>query len=859
MAQRALRLRNVLLLERADLLARLRAGVEDARAGSGALIAVSGEAGAGKTSLVRQALVTTSAVWGYCEPLATPRPLGPFRDIARQLWADSAESPLGITDLREQLFDWMQRGPVPLVVEDAHWIDAASADVLRFLGRRIEASAGLIVLTYRDELSAEHPLRPVLGELVSAAGVTRLVVPPLSGSAVAQLVAGSRVDGDEALRLTSGNPFLVSQLVLAPDDRVGTSVRDSVIARISRLSPSTRTVVELLSVMPGRIDAALLGPDWSDLDEAVLAGLVQVDGAVVEFRHELVRMAVEQALTPGRRRELHIEVLERLSQLDGAEPATIAYHARRAHDVRRALTSERLAAERALALGSNHEAAEHYRRAIADATSMLPASERSRLRLALSQVESSIGRDRSALDEARKAFELARSGADLSLRSATVRWLSRATPVEDEGYQLAQLAVETAESIGPSRELAAAYALLATNRMLARDLDAARTLAERAIALATEFDDTESAIVALQALGSALLLDGQADGGEHLRRAIALAADAGLHAELGRAYSNLVSAAGEARLYQQSADAAEEALNYFVARDLDGPAGYTRAWHARCLFEQGYWEQAAVQVDAVLGAADRNTANTRLAAWCISGRIRARRGEPAVWSPLDAALPYAEHSGSLQRIAPIAAARAEARWLSGEPDDGAAGLEAAYLLAIQRSNRWAIGELGFWLWRHGMLETLPATAAEPYRLHVAGDPVAAGHAWLELGCRYEAADAFCDAGDEASVRAALELFTALGAKPGRLRAARRLREIGVRAIPRGPRDATALDPYGLTPREREVLSWLRTGHTDAEIATKLQLSTKTVGHHVSAVLRKTSSRSRRELFDADSRTTGQGI
>jgi hypothetical protein len=131
-----------------------------------------------------------------------------------------------VPELRERLLD----GPARLVVEDAHWIDDASADVLRFLGRRVAASGGLVVVTERDELAADHPLRRVLGDL--GAAVTRIEVPPLSPAAVAALVEG--VDPAEAYRLTGGNPFLVSQLA---GDRVAASVRVA-----ARLHLSVRTV-----------------------------------------------------------------------------------------------------------------------------------------------------------------------------------------------------------------------------------------------------------------------------------------------------------------------------------------------------------------------------------------------------------------------------------------------------------------------------------------------------------------------------------------------------------------------------------------------------------------------------------------
>jgi DNA-binding CsgD family transcriptional regulator len=665
---------------------------------------------------------------------------------------------------------------------------------------------------------------------------------------VAALVADSGVDGAEAFRLTRGNPFLVSQLLEAPEESLTPSVRDAVAARLMRLAPDTRRIVEMLSVVPGRAPAALLADDWAHLDVAAVAGLVEVNGRWAQFRHELVRLAVEQELATGHARELHADVLRRMAGVDDVEPAAVAYHARRANDRQLAFTSERAAAERAVELRSHREAVAHYRRAIADADEFVPAGEQAELWLALSRQEHLVGHDRLATEAARRAVHLIDPDDDPVGYGAALRWLGRVTPGEAEAHRLAVGAVTILEPLGQSAELAAAYAYLAANRMIARELNVAAAWARRALDLAERVGDTESRVVALQALGVALTLDGRDPHCRYLRQAVQLCLDTGMDFELGRAYANLVAAPGEARLYDASCTAAEEALAYFVAEDLDGHAGYTRAWHARCLFEQGKWPQAAALVDELLDGCFQATANTAQGASYVRGRLRARRGETGAWSDLDRAKALADASGSIQRVGPVAAARAEARWLAGEPDDGTDGLRAAYELALARTNPAAVGQLGLWMWRHGLLDTLPEIAAEPFRRHVAGDFLGAGQAWLDLGCPYEAADAWAEAADEESVRNALEIFTGLGARPARQRAARRLRELGVRSIPRGPRQRTAADPDGLTAREQEVLSWLRLGRTDAEIAAKLHLSVKTVGHHVSAVLRKTGSRSRRELL-----------
>ncbi|SOD70430.1 predicted ATPase [Jatrophihabitans sp. GAS493] len=847
----------MVLLEREQEVARLRSATDAAQRGAGSLLWVSGEAGSGKSSLLRAAV--PSAIWGFCEPLSTPRPLGPFRDIERKLDRPTAQPrPSDVTSMRERLLDWISdsdsdRLRPPLVIEDAHWIDDASVDVLRFLGRRVAGSRGLIVATFRDELGSDHPLRQLLGDLTGLPAVGRIDLSPLSAAAVTQLVEATDIDADEAYRLTNGNAFLVSELVRTPQ-AAASSVLDSVTARLMRLSPTTRGVVEFLSVIPGRVSWSLLGAEWKSMDEAVVAGLLNVDGPVVEFRHELVRLAVERELPPGRRRELHTDVAARMQAASGVEPAAIAFHARLARNQPLARSSEIAAAELAIAAGSHRQSAEHLRRVLDSSDTDADPGSDAALWLALSREEYVLGRDAAAVEAAQRAVRLRPAGSDVRLRAVAVCWLGRVTASETEAHELTRSAVQMLEPLGGSPELAEAYAYLATNRMLARDLGVAQEWARRALRLAEEVGAIETQVVALQALGAALTLSGDEPDCRHLRRAVQLAREAGLDAEMGRAYSNLVSAAGEAKLYEVSGLAADEALAEFVARDLDGHANYTRAWHARCLFEQGRWSQATARVDEIIAATATNKTIAAVTAFTIQGRIRARRGDPAVAGALREAAARAALTGSLQRTAPVAAALSEARWLGADVADldvdfdvDEAELAQNYELAMQLANAWAIGELGLWMWRAGDLDVLPPIAAEPYRRHVNGEPEAAGELWLGIGCPYEAADAWSDSGDEQFVLKSLRIFTDLGARPGRQRAARRLRELGVRSIPRGPRASTAQQADGLTNREQEVLGWVRRGYTDAEIAARLQLSVKTVGHHVSAVLRKTGSRSRRDL------------
>ena len=616
------------LVERDDLLAEFARARTAADGGAGRLLVVEGEAGSGKTSVVRAA--TDGALWGYCEPLSTPRPLGPFLDITRQLWPGGPHA-ADVGRLREALLERLESDAVTLVVEDAQWIDDASVDVLRFLGRRIERTRGLLVVTIRDEVAVDHPARRLLGDLASAKAVVRLRLRPLSAQSVGHLFAGTTMDPSEAYRLTRGNPFLVTQLLTAPDQLVTTTMQDGVAARVARLPPSAREVVDLLAVMPGRVPAAVVEGDWPAVDAGVLAGVLDADGAFVQFRHELVRLAIEHGLTPGRRRTLHAEALRRRRSLDDTEPATIAFHARQILDLRTALDSEVVAAERAAELGAHRQAIDHYRRAVADARTLGPPVAAASLWLRLCRQQYLVGDDEGALESAQAAFDALPPDADPHVRGSALRWLSRVTASEVDSQHLARAAVAILEPAGASRELAAAYALVATNHMIAREFDAVDEWARRAAELAARVDDSESLVIALQALGATRTLQGLDPDGADLWRAIAIARRTGDHAELGRAYSNLVSAAGEARLYELGTRAAVEALRYFADRDreLDAHASYTRAWYARCLFERGDWTEATTQVDQVRRGGAGNLSTRRCASpsrpELSSGSRRSRR------------------------------------------------------------------------------------------------------------------------------------------------------------------------------------------------------------------------------------------
>ena len=352
------------VLERETSFTTLRSEIFRAVDGAGSMVLVAGEAGVGKTALIRgfaeEVADRVRVLTGACDDLIAPPAFGPWHDIARATGGELATALSSEAEpavVLRAIVDVASRANEPnlIVIEDVHWADDATLDSLRYLSRRIADLPSVVVITYRpDEVSADHPLMGLLGA-VHGDAFSRITLDSLSQSAVAELAAGSGVDPGDLHHITGGNPFFVQEVLATPGGGVPPTVR----ARIRPLPAGTRDVIALVAVAPGGLEHDLVAMFGDILDAVSLAedhGILESGGDRIRFHNELARRAVEEAMTGVQRRNANQRVLDGLRSF-GADESRLFHHAVAAGDVDTlpALAPEE--ARRCAASGAHRQAA----------------------------------------------------------------------------------------------------------------------------------------------------------------------------------------------------------------------------------------------------------------------------------------------------------------------------------------------------------------------------------------------------------------------------------------------------------------------------------------------------------------------
>jgi DNA-binding CsgD family transcriptional regulator/tetratricopeptide (TPR) repeat protein len=874
----------VALLEREAQLQTVGGYLAEAADGHGRMVFVAGEAGIGKTTFVGRVVADAAGAArvasGTCDGSATPAPLGPLVEMLPQLPADIWPPDATRQDVFARLVATLrqprQREPYLLVIEDAHWADEATLDLIRHLSRRVHGCHALVLVTYRPEdTTSGHPLRIVIGDAATATGSRRLDLPPLSRGAVRTLAEqharshpdGAATDIERLYRITGGNAFFVTEALSAGAAEVPTTVRDAVLSRTARLSRPAQQVMDVVALAGARADMplleAVLGDGLAVVDEPLEHGLLLMSQGAIYFRHELARLAVAEQVPAFRRIAIHRQILAALRDRSAGgvsvDHARMAHHAEAAADSQAVLAYAPKAAARAAALGAHREAVSQYRRVLRYADG-LPSLLRAEMLWALGYecyLTNLIDNALEAIEEARRIWDAAgetlRVGDSWRCMSR-LNWFAGRNDVADQQAVLAVEALTGLDSI----ELAMAYSNMAQLRMLSSDLGGTRSWGARTIDLLDDLPDdlrrTEVSVHVLNNLGSAELELGDKDTGlRMLNNSLDQARAADLHEHAARAYCNLVSSAVLQRRHADAQAYVAAGLEYCTDRDLDSWTLYVQGWDAQLALDQGDLATAEQRAEAVLGHVGVTPVN-QIQPLTVVARVRARSGRTGWEEPLERATDLAARTGELQRVAPAAASRCEIAWIAGDIEIVHRTAAQAWQVAKGTDCPWNRGAIATWL--EGDLGVKAAGLAPPFALQVAGRWLDAAEVWRELGCPYDQALALARNGERAALTEAVELFDAVGAVASAARARSLLRAQGW-AAPRAVRADRRRDPAGLTAREAEVLSLLSEGLSDAAIAERLVISRRTAEHHVAAILSKLGVPSRQAAVAAGSVAASQ--
>jgi DNA-binding CsgD family transcriptional regulator/tetratricopeptide (TPR) repeat protein len=829
------------LLERDEELELLGAALDRARSGTGGSVFIAGEAGAGKTALVRAFRTHVGkrarVLIGACDPLSTPRPLGPFRDL---------ESPIGIVrtgtsigaspaDVFDALRTVLSEQPTMLVLEDLQWADEASLDVLRLLARRVETLPTLLVVTFRDdEIRRDHPMRTLLGDLATVRALTRIDLSLLTREAVVALAAGHDVDPDTLHTRTDGNPFFVTEVLAGEHREIPPTVRDSVLARVASLPTDAVELLELVSIVTPRAETWMVdevhGDHAAALEACLGSGLVAVDDRGVRFRHELARLAVEGELLPQRRVGLHRDVLSAFQTNASAstDPAQLAHHAEAARDGLAVRIHSTRAARQASAVGAYREAAAQYQRALRFAAG-LPDDERAELLEGRSRACYLADDQLDAIEGIRSAIECRQQQGARTHEARDL--IELAGYLSCRGFDTeAKEAVERASSLVQNEPDGAAHAYVlefrARMQICSSSLETCVELAERAIELGERFNDGFITEYAKATVGSATMVVDAERGMAMLEAVVRRATDDGLYEVAARALNALGGRNIAHGRRDLAADYLDRAISYCTEHLQDLWRINALALAARNALDRGVWDQATDYSSAVVQD-PRDSPWPHHEALLVLGLVRTRRGDPGAKAAFDLAEAVGVPAEEIMAHVDLALARVEVAWTERRFADVDRLTVDAIDAARDRDDPTTVARFCFW--RHlSQLEVDPTIEREPPELP------------------YETALSLLLVDDEASLRRSLDEFRRLGALPASRVAARGLRDLGVRGLDRGPRPTTRRHSAGLTAREAQVLELLAEGLRNLEIAERLVISRRTVDHHVAAIMRKLGARTRGE-------------
>ncbi len=842
------------LLDREGELETLFQALAQAAKGQGSVVLVTGEAGIGKTSLLRAFIAgvdeAVRVLRGACEDLSVAEPLGPLRDLLRkaepQLSGQLEETVSLISTYSDILAACAEHpGGTVVVIEDLHWADDATVDFVRFVARRIVDHPICLVVSARAERTENRQIiRRAFGDL-SAETLQRIALAPLSQIAVAELCRGGARDPATIYSASGGNAFYVTELLQNQGEDLPLSIRDAVLARADRLGPEARSVLEAVSTIPRRAEIehieAILDDDL-DLAQAVEdcldAGLLQTDGENLAFQHEIAREAVASSLSQLKLRALHRRLYGRLSNSGDVGLSRLLHHAQGAGDNNVVVNLAPRAAKAAAGIGSRREAAAFYVLAVEAGGKECDAD------LLEAAAACYLGGNHSyAAGYQSRALELIEGEKDPLRRGDGLRKLSRYRWVRSDfsgAFEAIHRAIEVlANRRGP--ELAQAYSSLSQLLMTSHRMDEVEVPATKAIELAREFDRQDIISHALNNFGMSNSYSDPQKARALMAESIEIGQTLDDPDHTARAMSNWMHLEFENCEFEGALERAEISAVFNLKEEMDAYYRYALGMNARANLELGNWNYVVETALRGFDPDDRVPESYHFNSALALLVHQVRTGGPRDTNVEEYLALFDHEASEVQRIGPYADIIAERAWLEGNGLEPAVARLAA--VAENASFKPVTGSLRVWLQRFGVEtpEVDLTLFAEPYRLELLGDRAGAVHAWDERKAPYQKALTLAFGAPKQQAEA-LGMFESLNATP----AIQRMREILCATdTPRRGRPA-ADGPYGLTGRQLDVLRLLDEGLTNAQIGESLFISPKTVDHHVSAILARLEASSRGE-------------